>query len=98
MPSACFSGLCLLGLAHIILPLCLSVGLCALQTHLLCSQWDIWRAPASAVLPEFWDDDEWNFHMSVWPRLLLEDPLDLLLCGHPGKDTTSQMYAFSFTP
>lgn len=64
----------------------------------LCSQWDIWRAPASAVLPQFWDADERVVHVSVWPRLLLENPLVRLLRRHPGKDTTSQSRVLSFVP
>lgn len=59
---------------------------------ILCSQWDIWRAPASAVLPELWHGDEWIVHMSVWPRLLLEHPLPRVLRLHPGEDTTPHSY------
>lgn len=60
------------------------------------SQWDIWRAPTSAVLPEFRDADEWVVHMSVWPGLLLEHPLFRVLRLHPGKDTTIAGFKHSF--
>lgn len=68
----------------------LSECVCAVMSHnhVLCPQWDIWRAPASEVLPECWDAVEWIVHMSVWPWLLLEHPLIRVLRRHPGKDTT----------
>ncbi len=69
---------------------CLYVCVCVRSTlsDLLCSQWDVWGAPASAVLPERRDAHEWTVHVSVWPRLLLEHPLTGVLRLHPGKDTT----------
>lgn len=69
------------------------VWVCVLQWVIiifLCSQWDVWRAPASAVLPEFWDADEWIVYSSVWPRLLLEHPLVRILRCHPGEHTAPQ--------
>lgn len=65
---------------------------------LLCTQWDIWRAPASAVLPECWDADERLVHMSVWPRLLLEHPLIMVLRLHTGKHPTPPTSGLSFVP
>lgn len=73
-------------------PCYVNVGVCVCYIDLLCSQWDIWGAPASAVLPECRDADEWIVYMSVWPRLLLEHPLTGVLRLHPGKDTTPQTY------
>lgn len=90
MPSGCFSGLYLLFLADLVV--FLSERACAALTnnHLSCSQWDIWRASPSAVLPEYWDVDEWVVHMSVWPWLLLEHPLTGVLRLRPGKQTNPQ--------
>lgn len=85
---------------QMLLCLCLSVCVCAMLNHnaFSCSQWDLRRAPASAVLPEFWDGDEWIVHVSVWPRLLLEHPLTGVLRLHPGKDSTPQSDALSLLP
>lgn len=92
MPSGCFSGLYLLFLADLVV--FLSERACAALTnnHLSCSQWDIWWASPSAVLPEYWDVDEWVVHMSVWPRLLLEHPLTGVLRLRPGKETNPQTF------
>lgn len=71
---------------------------CSILSHnsFSSSQWDIWRAPASAVLPEFRDADEWVVHMSVWHGLLLEHPLFRVLRLYPGKDTTMAGCKHSF--
>lgn len=92
MPSGCFSGLYLLFLADLVV--FLSERACAAlnNNHLSCSQWDIWWASPSAVLPEYWDVDEWVVHMSVWPRLLLEHPLTGVLRLRPGKETNPQTW------
>lgn len=59
-------------------------------------QRDIWRASASAVLSEFWDVDERVVHLSVWPRLLLENPLAGVLRLHPGTDAATPQHNTHF--
>lgn len=51
----------------------------------LCSQWNIWRASPSALLPELRNAHEWIVHLSVWPGLLLGNPLAPVLRFHPGS-------------
>lgn len=93
MPSACSSGLCVLWLPdiNVVARVCY---FCPLKSrHLwLCSQRDLWRAPASAVLPECWNADEWVVHLPVRLRLLLAHPLISVLRLYPGKDTNVRTF------
>lgn len=93
MPSACFSG------TVRVVPACSGLawggrGLFGPRVASLTSvrllfspQWDFWGEAATPLLSLHGDAPQWFLHLPLWPGLLLEHPLHLVLRLRPGDPT-----------